>query len=235
MGNGTQNFQHGGMPSGTPNEEHDLNHDAYPEHWQEQLQMAAAWRYGAGPHCHAKKPGVTAFTISGKTTASPAEEESPNDGENVESSRAAIAEEQRQDWDSLDLSGQLLPVIAPRLFDCYTFLTKLYMDSNKLGRLPPGISQLRNLTHLQASANQVRELPDTIGMLTKLRELLLFDNEIHTLPTAIGHLYKLEMLGLDGNPLDPEIREALREKGTKVLIEEIRDRAEGSLLDYDEG
>lgn len=154
--------------------------------------------------------------------------ESQKEGESEERNRALpFLEDLRQDWDGLDLSGQGLRALSPCLFDNYTFLTKLYIDNNKIGVLPSGISQLRNLEFLQASNNQLRELPESIGMLVKLKQLLLFDNLIHTLPCQIGHLHRLEMLGVEGNPIEDELKDIIIQEGTQALVMHIRDKTQG--------
>lgn len=138
-----------------------------------------------------------------------------------------VSAEPRQDWDGMDMSGQGLKCLSIRLFTDYTFLTKLFIDNNKLAALPHVISNLRNLTHLQASSNELHELPDTIGMLSKLEQLLVFDNHIRVLPLEIGFLFKLEMLGIEGNPLDEQTKEFLIQNGTQSLVTHLRDSIEG--------
>ena len=138
----------------------------------------------------------------------------------------AVQEEARQDWDGMDMSGQGLRCLSMRLFQDYSFLTKLFVDNNKLTVLPFGIGTLRHLTHLQASNNQIRELPESIGMLSKLEQLLLFDNQIRTLPSELGYLFKLEMLGIEGNPLDDDTKDFLIQNGTQELVVNLRDSAQ---------
>jgi len=139
----------------------------------------------------------------------------------------AVSETSRQDWNSLDFSGQGLRALAPALFK-YDFLTKLYLDHNKLQRLDPIISSLRKLTHLDISNNQIMELPQEIGMLVNLKELLVFDNHLRTLPYEIGHLFRLEILGIEGNPLDEDYKEIIvqnTQNGTKSLVTQLREHA----------
>lgn len=130
----------------------------------------------------------------------------------------------RQDWHSMDLSGQGLRVIASPLFG-YTFLNELYVASNKLTHLPAAIGQLRHLSYLDASNNQLSELPPELGMCVFLKNLLLFDNNIRTLPNELGHLYHLEMLGIEGNPLDSGMKQEIVERGTKALVVHLREQA----------
>lgn len=136
------------------------------------------------------------------------------------------ASQRRQAWHSMDLSGQGLRVLAKPLFT-YDFLKELYVASNKLTVLPPSISKLRFLEYLDASNNQLQDLPPELGICVFLRQLLLFDNRITTLPNELGYLFKLEMLGIEGNPLDPALKEVIMEKGTKELIEQLLESAPG--------
>ena len=60
-------------------------------------------------------------------------------------------------------------------------------------------------------------------MLTNLQELLLFDNHIQTLPSELGFLYNLETLGIQGNPLDEDLKAKMMHEGTKELIVYLRE------------
>jgi CCR4-NOT transcription complex subunit 6 len=130
----------------------------------------------------------------------------------------------RQDWHNMDMSGQGLRNLAPELFR-YHFLNELYIASNKLTRLPNSIGQLRQLRHLDASYNQINELPPELGMCTYLKQLLLFNNNLQELPFELGSLHQLEMLGIEGNPLEPNIKQEIIEKGTKSLINALMEGA----------
>lgn len=128
-------------------------------------------------------------------------------------------------WSILDLSGAGLRIVAPTLFTSYRFLTQLYVSSNKLTELSPLIGELRSLSHLDASHNELTDVPPELAMCTNLKTLLLFDNYIRTLPYELGSLYNLEMLGIEGNPLDPYLKEEVVDKGTKSLISHLREEA----------
>lgn len=130
----------------------------------------------------------------------------------------------RQDWHNMDMSGQGLRNLAPELFK-YQFLNELYIASNKLTRLPKEIGELRQLRHLDASYNQISELPPELGMCTYLKQLLLFNNNIQELPFELGSLHLLEMLGIEGNPLEPNAKQELMEKGTKSMVNALREGA----------
>ncbi len=129
---------------------------------------------------------------------------------------------ERQDWKALDLGGQGLHALSEHLF-AYTFLDKLYINHNKLPRLPPAIGKLKLLQLLDASSNQLTVLPPEIGMLTNLKQLLLFDNQLTTLPYELGSLYQLEVLGIEGNPLQEDFKQIMMKDGTRALIVTLRD------------
>jgi CCR4-NOT transcription complex subunit 6 len=141
----------------------------------------------------------------------------------------AASKPKDQTWMELDMGGQTLRVMAPSLFD-YTFLTKLYFNNNKLSYLPAEIGKLRNIKTLDLSLNELRELPPQIGMLVNLKELLLFDNHLETLPFEVGNLYQCAMLGVEGNPLNDEIKSIVMEHGSIELIKYLRENAPSMFL-----
>ena len=231
LSNSNSNYASSSIQNGSPNDDQADMPENFSENWQEQLQLAAELRQSAtAAHRHSRKTGAE---LHSKGSVQSVTTDSQRDSEQVERNRApTIAEDQRQDWNGLDLSGQGLRTLSACLFNNYSFLTKLFIDNNKLTVLPSGISALRNLELLQASNNQLRELPDSIGMLVKLKQLLVFDNMIHTLPCQIGHLYRLEMLGVEGNPLDEDIKDILIQQGTQALVVHIRDQTQGMPLNF---
>ncbi len=127
---------------------------------------------------------------------------------------------------SLDFGGQGLRSISDPLFN-YLFLDKLYFNHNKLVHLPAAIGRLKNLTHMDLSSNQLSELPPEIGMLVNLKTLLLFDNNLHSLPYEMGSLYQLETLGIEGNPLEEDLKSEIMQNGTKALITHLRETLPG--------
>ena len=193
-------------------------------HWQRQLQLVAESRQAQStPHHHGKKEGA-ASRVNRVVDQIPTEE-SAGEGEEERNRATTIPEVTSQIWSVLDFSGQGLRMLSTQLF-AYDFLTKLYLDHNRLSHLNPVIGQLRRLTYLDISNNQIMDLPEEIGMLVNLKELLFFDNNLRSLPYEIGHLYKLEMLGIEGNPLDEEIKEQIMLNGTKALVTQLRENAE---------
>lgn len=128
----------------------------------------------------------------------------------------------RQLWCLLDLSGQGLVNLSTSLFK-YDFLESLYLNNNKLTSIPHQISNLRNLRTLDLSNNRIIEVPPELGMCFNLRYLYLFDNNIKLLPHEFGNLIELLFLGIEGNPMEPKIANIIAEKGTRQLIEYLRD------------
>jgi CCR4-NOT transcription complex subunit 6 len=135
----------------------------------------------------------------------------------------------RQDWHKMDMCGQGLRVLTQPVF-AYTFLNELYIASNKISQIPAAIGALRQLKFLDASNNLITKLPAELGMCVYLEKLLLFDNKIHTLPNEMGSLFRLEMLGIEGNPLDPGLRQEIMKNGTKAVISHLREHAPGKIL-----
>lgn len=132
-----------------------------------------------------------------------------------------------QFWTQLDLSGQGLCCVSPRLQQ-YAFLQRLYLNHNALARVPACVCKLTQLRVLDLSGNQLTALPAELGLLYNLRVLLLFDNALQALPAALGMLFQLQFLGLLGNPVlaaEPALRDQLAAFGTRGLVQYLRDGA----------
>lgn len=182
------------------------------------------------PHYYARLKASENRGISGPPPASGrTQADGENDPEDRRRPYVVDKESNRQDWHNMDMSGQGLRNLAPELFQ-YKFLNELFIASNKLVRLPKLIGELRQLRHLDASYNQISELPAELGMCTYLKTLLLFNNEIRDLPFELGSLHQLEMLGIEGNPLDPGWKQEIMEKGTKSVINALKEGAPGMML-----
>jgi len=215
---------HSGVTRGPPGQQM----QAQTEHWKEQLLLhkeseaanAQMVDHQAPNHFARQKAGEN----RGLTSASNVDTVVAEEGGDVERGRPYHQEAvKRQDWHSMDLSGQGLRVLAPPLFN-YEFLNELYIASNKITELPPAIGQLRHLRHLDASFNQITLLPRELGMCTYLKKLLLFNNQIKVLPHDIGSLHQLEILGIEGNPnFDQVQKEEIVNRGTKSLIQFLRE------------
>lgn len=105
----------------------------------------------------------------------------------------------------------------------FTFITTLYLNHNALEVVPPQISQLRLLELLDLSGNNLSHLPPELGLLTQLKELYVFDNHLTTLPNELGTLHQLQTIGVEGNPLDPNLKSIVQKDGTPSLIAYLRD------------
>lgn len=128
----------------------------------------------------------------------------------------------KQTWSTIDMGGLALKNIANEVYR-YSFLTSLFINHNALTTLSSDIVKLRHLTVLDASGNKLSSVPPELGMLTSLRELFLFDNNLATLPPELGTLHQLEMLGVEGNPLQDNLRSLLQREGTTAVIAYLRD------------
>ena len=193
------------------------------EHWQEQLQLAAEARQANSPHHYARHL-AQAYPRGVHSTGSGTATEDQNTEDTGRITKAPT--DPKQHWHEIDLGGQGLRALSDALFR-YQFLTKLYLNFNKLDHLPPSVGRLKNLTHLDLSSNQLVELPEEVGMLTNLQKLLLFDNQIQSLPFEMGFLYNLETLGIQGNPLDEDLKTKIMHEGTKELIVYLRENIPG--------
>ena len=186
-------------------------------HWQEQLQLCQNSRANTSPHHHARSPAHR----PGSVTAAPKSRK-----EEEEEKRRLKSKFPRQEWYALDFSGQGLRALSNALFT-YTFLDKLFINHNKLSKLPSSIGKLKLLSLLDASNNALTELPAELGMLTNLRHLHLFDNQIAEFPAELGTLYQLETLGIEGNPLPDSLKQIMVKEGTKALITYLRENCPG--------
>lgn len=127
-------------------------------------------------------------------------------------------------WSSLDMGGVNIKNLPPTsgLFS-FTFLSALYLNHNALTTIPPEIAKLRNLELLDLSGNNLVAIPPELGMLTSMKELYLFDNHLTTLPVELGTLHQLQTLGIEGNPLDANMKMMVQKEGTSALISFLRD------------
>lgn len=125
-------------------------------------------------------------------------------------------------WSQMDMGGLKLKNLSDDVFR-YTFLTSLFINHNHLTSISPAVVQLKNLTVLDASGNQLITIPPELGMLTELRELFLFDNQLTMLPPELGTLYRLHFLGIEGNPLQENLKDIMKKDGVQALIAYLRD------------
>jgi len=106
---------------------------------------------------------------------------------------------EKKDWTELEVVGSVRN-LSPKLWT-FTNLLALYLNDNKLTKLPPEISLLNRLQKLELSRNMLRNIPVELGDMLELRELHLNGNSLRQLPNELGRLFQLRVLGLKGNPL----------------------------------
>ena len=82
-----------------------------------------------------------------------------------------------------------------------SFIRELFLNNNRISKLPSSISELVKLEYLNLDHNQLAELPNSIGCLSGLRYLMVEDNQIAELPGSIGQLTNLKQLNLYNNQL----------------------------------
>ncbi|EPB87229.1 hypothetical protein HMPREF1544_05951 [Mucor circinelloides 1006PhL] len=195
-------------------------------HVTRQLTYAQNSRQSSSPHHHARTAAAMARSTPVASTVTITDPNNPNkifnriDNINTSSSNS----NEKQTWTTLDIGGMGLKQISPTLCS-YKFLTVLYMNHNNLTKLTSDIAKLVNLRTLDCSGNKLSTLPPELGMLVNLRDLLLFDNNLTSLPNELGMLYQLEMLGLEGNPIQSDIKNILMKEGTQAVIMSLRENA----------
>lgn len=189
------------------------------QQWKEHVKMFQEYRISGSPHHHARVSAQKGFSNARGDLKSAGED--TIDGE--ERTRAPVVRKKDKPlWSELDFGGQGLRSLSTALFR-YDFLEKLYLNHNRLEKIPPEIGKLKSLVHLDLSHNLLVELPGEIGLLTKLEELLLFDNHLETLPIEFAYMHRLRILGLVGNPINNELGTKIKEEGTKSLINYLRE------------
>lgn len=207
-------------------------------HLARQLTYAQISRQSSSPHHHARAAAAMARNTPISSTVTITDPNDPNklfNGTASQRGGGAGGEKKEQEqsnenrWTSLDMGGMGLKNIAPTICN-YHFLTALYINHNNLTSLMPSLSLLTNLNILDASGNKLNMLPSELGLLHNLRELLLFDNNLVSIPIEFGNLYQLETLGLEGNPLQADLKNILIKDGTQALIMSLRENTPGKLL-----
>ena len=78
-----------------------------------------------------------------------------------------LAAGRKPQWHGVEITGNVRNV-SPHLWQ-FEHLTALYLNDNKLQRLPSDIGLLVNLRTLDVSSNKLRSLPAEIGELIQLR------------------------------------------------------------------
>ncbi|KAI9274074.1 Endonuclease/exonuclease/phosphatase [Helicostylum pulchrum] len=195
-------------------------------HVTRQLTYAQNSRQSSSPHHHARTAAAMARSTPVASTVTITDPNNPTSNKIFTRADTNSSEESEggQTWTTLDIGGMGLKQISSTLCS-YTFLTVLYMNHNNLAQLTSDIAKLVNLKTLDCSGNKLSSLPAELGLLSNLRDLLLFDNNLTTLPSELGMLYQLEMLGLEGNPIQSDIKNTLMKEGTQAVIVSLRENA----------
>ncbi|KAK7005817.1 Endonuclease/exonuclease/phosphatase [Favolaschia claudopus] len=202
--------------------------------WQQQLMKYETMRTARSPHHRARANAVAArgnvsktITITNPNQPDPSKaavDDTPPSPSMALS--MAVNHPSSTTAPTLDMGGINIKCIPPSsgLFS-FAFLTALYLNHNALTSVPPEISKLRHLEVLDLSANNLSTLPIELGLLINLKEFLLFDNHLSTIPPEFGTLHRLKTLGIEGNPLDTQLKSLLQKDGTVALISYLRDNA----------
>jgi len=98
----------------------------------------------------------------------------------------------------LSLSSLLLTAIPDGFLTCFPKLVTLELSSNRLKRLPAGLSELSDLRILDLSDNRIvlnRTQADALGLCSQLRYLNLSNNSLHTgfSVSRMPHLMELRL------------------------------------------
>ncbi|KAG7098211.1 hypothetical protein E1B28_000179 [Marasmius oreades] len=101
----------------------------------------------------------------------------------------------------LDVSGNRISDLDQPFLEALPELSTLYVQNNRLEKLPWHFPKLRALTNLNISNNKFKVLPHVVCDLKNLRDLDISFNMIEELPEEIGRLQKLEHLIVTGNRL----------------------------------
>ncbi|KAG5643320.1 hypothetical protein DXG03_001204 [Asterophora parasitica] len=99
----------------------------------------------------------------------------------------------------LDLSSNRIGDLEEAFLDDIDGLNTLFVQNNRIEKLPWYFPRLRSLVTLNISNNKFRTLPSVICKLEALRDLDISFNNISELPDELGQLIHLERLIIVGN------------------------------------
>lgn len=99
----------------------------------------------------------------------------------------------------LDLSSNRISDLEEAFLDDITELSTLFVQNNRIEKLPWYLPRLRHLVTLNISNNKFRTFPPIVCLIEGLRDLDLSFNMISELPEELGKLTKLERLIIVGN------------------------------------
>lgn len=122
----------------------------------------------------------------------------------------------------LYLNRNKIEKIPTQLFYCRK-LRYLDLSHNNLTFLPADIGLLQNLQNLAVTANRIETLPPELFQCRKLRALHLGNNVLQSLPSRVGELTNLTQIELRGNRLEclpVELGECPLLKRSGLVVEE---------------
>ncbi|XP_033614884.1 volume-regulated anion channel subunit LRRC8A [Fukomys damarensis] len=122
----------------------------------------------------------------------------------------------------LYLNRNKIEKIPTQLFYCRK-LRYLDLSHNNLTFLPADIGLLQNLQNLAVTANRIEALPPELFQCRKLRALHLGNNVLQSLPSRVGELTNLTQIELRGNRLEGlpvELGECPLLKRSGLVVEE---------------
>lgn len=133
----------------------------------------------------------------------------------------------------LDLSGNQLTTL-PESFKNLARLRYLYLGlstsgGNPITSVPLHIRSLRQLKHFYSCECRIDVIPEWIGELENLEKLDLYANQVRDLPQSLLSLQMLSLLGLGGNPLNPELA-AARKEGLDAVKRYLRAKASAQVV-----
>ena len=79
------------------------------------------------------------------------------------------------------------------------YFKELYLQENKIKKLPEEITQLKCLVILNLAKNCLKVLPDTMGQLKNLSYLnISFNKDLNKLPKSLGYAQQIQDLQFEG-------------------------------------
>ena len=108
-------------------------------------------------------------------------------------------------------------------------LQSMDLSNNQLRSLPESVGRLASLEVLEVRNNQLTSLPESVGQLARLQNFHLSVNRLTSLPETLGWLIGLRYLGLEANPLEPELV-AVSGEGIEAIKRYLRAKAEAQIV-----